>query len=106
MVTNYLGEVLTVPSATVTAPEAPTNANTEDPEANYEICDRTGFRVPAGTLKKEWNGLMVRPESWESRHPQDLIRGRPERDGGSPRPEQADRFIEDLYPNGVQSSDL
>lgn len=39
------------------------------------ICDMTGFRVLASRTKKQWNGLIVRNESWEPRHPQDFVRG-------------------------------
>ena len=77
-----------------------TNATTDVP-TNYEICERTGFRVKPGTLVKEWDGVMVRPESYEPRHPQDFVRSRPEAQRGSVRPEQTDQFIDDLYPSGV-----
>lgn len=80
------------------------NSNTFDGVTNYEICDRTGFKVPAGTLVKEWNGAMVRPESWEPRHPQDFVRGRTETPKGSPRPEPTDTFIADNAQ--VSASDL
>jgi len=73
---------------------ANSNATTDVP-SNYEICDRTGFRVLPGQLVREWNGAMVRRESWEARHPQDFVRGRAERQRGSPRPEPADTFIAD-----------
>ena len=96
-----------IPSATVTAPEAPTNSDaTTNVPINFEICERSGFRVKPGTLIKEWNGVMVRPELWEARHPQDFVRSKPDRLKGSVRPEQKDRFIEDLFPNDVQPSDL
>ena len=79
-----------------------TNSNgTTDVPANYEVCERTGFRVKPGELVKEWDGTMVRPESWEARHPQDFIRIRAERQRGSENPEPADVFIEDAYPSGV-----
>ena len=46
---------------------------------NKAICDRTGFTLPASKLKKTWDGLWVRKESWEPRHPQDFAgRARPE----------------------------
>ena len=41
----------------------------------YRICDRTGFKIRSGKTKKEWNGRIVRKESWEPRQPQDLVRG-------------------------------
>lgn len=77
------------------AEDGPQNVNVVDIPSNDEICDRTGFKVPRGTLRKEWNGAMVRPESWEPRHPQDFVRARPEHPKGSPRPEQPDVFIQD-----------
>jgi len=86
---------------------APTNTDAIEIASNYEICDRSGFKVKAGSLKKEWNGLMVKPEYLEARHPQDFVRVPPEREKGSPRPEQEDQFIDDdVYPNGVSSDDL
>ena len=74
-----------------------TNTSAEAGVTNNLICDRTGFRVPVSEgLKREWNGRMVRKQSWEPRHPQDYIRARTtEESKGSPRPEQADVFISD-----------
>ena len=46
---------------------------------NNVICDRTGFKMKASDCRMEWNGLFVRRESWEERHPQDLLRGFPDR---------------------------
>ncbi len=74
--------------------------------SEYEICDRTGFKLRIGSLTKEWTGVMVRPESWERRHPQDFVRGVSDHKEGSPRPEPADRFIDDEYPAGVTVDDL
>jgi len=39
------------------------------------ICDRCGFLFKASELKKEWNGLMVCRDDFETRHPQDFLRG-------------------------------
>lgn len=41
----------------------------------YQICDQSGFKVRATKTKKQWNGYVVRKQSWEARHPQDLVRG-------------------------------
>lgn len=96
-----LAGVLVLPGAVVVLILGPltgtdiVNANAISIASNDEICDRTGFKVIAGTLKREWTGAMVRPESWESRHPQDFVRSRPEKPRGSPRPEQDDSFIDD-----------
>ena len=46
------------------------------PGSFYRIDDRTGFKVRAERTKKEWNGLIVREQSWEPRQPQDFVRGR------------------------------
>ena len=84
----------------ITNPDATTNV-----PVNYEICDLTGFRVVPGSLKLTWNKYAVRKKSWEERHPQDYLRAIPERrKKGSKRPEQDDRFIEDLYPDDVDPS--
>lgn len=71
------------------------NDSAEAGVTNYLICDRTCFRVPVSVgLRREWNGSMVRPQSWEARHPLDIIRSRPhERSRGSPRPEVVDSFV-------------
>lgn len=77
------------------AADGPQNSNATDVPSHYEICDRTGFKLPRGTLKREWNGVMVRPQSWEPRHLQDFVRSTPDAQKGSPRPEQTDVFIQD-----------
>lgn len=81
------------------------NGNADVFPSNYEICERTGFRVRRGGLVKEWNGTMVRPESFEPRHPQDFVRAIAEQLEGSPRPEQDDRFIGEDVPQ-VTAADL
>ncbi len=68
------------------------------------ICDRTGFKIKSGRSRKEWTGQTVRSQSWESRHPQDLIRSIPDRqDVPDPNPEQPDTF---LAVGDVSASDL
>ena len=57
-------------------------------------CDRTGFKIKASSSKEEWNGFVVRKESFERRQPQDLLRGFP--DNQSPnisRPGTGDTFL-------------
>jgi hypothetical protein len=54
------------------------------------ICDVCGQKYKAEQLRKRWDGLMVCPEDWEMRHPQDLIRPIKERNSvpwTRPRPE-------------------
>jgi hypothetical protein len=79
------------------------NATTSVP-SNYEQCDYTGFRQLPGSLKMTWNKNAVRRKSWESRHPQEKARNIPEKKKGSRRPEQPDRFIEDI--GTVNAEDL
>lgn len=81
-----------VPSGTF-GDYSPTNANAVPHPSNYEICDKSGFRFPAGTLVKQWDGLMVHPRYLDHRHPQEFVRGVPERPRPSVRPEQPDEFV-------------
>jgi len=71
-------------------------------ESNYEVCQRTGFRVPRGTLLLEWTGLWVCPEVWEARHPNERDRGRSHErahEPGNPEPD-------DVFVGTVTASDL
>lgn len=43
------------------------------------LCDVCGFKFKANELRKRWDGFMVCEADYEERHPQDLIRIRPER---------------------------
>lgn len=38
------------------------------------VCDRCGFEFKASELRRDWQGLMVCPEDFERRHPQEFIR--------------------------------
>lgn len=98
---------------TVYDPTALHNFDATTLESDQEIghvaqelfCDRSGFRVSlAEGLQKTWDGLMVRAEDWEPRHPLDFIRSRTtEKHKGSPRPEGDDVF---LATNAVAGDDL
>ena len=60
----------------------------------WRICDRTGFRVPASQTTKEWNGLIVRSDLAELRHPQDFVRAKRENMRvPDPRPPPVDAYI-------------
>lgn len=68
------------------------------------ICERTGKKIKASQSRKEWTNAIVRKESWEPRHPQDLLRSKPDRQQvPDPRTEQEDVF---LTTNQVQPEDL
>lgn len=67
-------------------------------------CDRTGFKIKASDAKKEWNGFVVRKESYERRQPQDLLRGFPDNQSVAvSRPGTGDEFIDvtDVNPNDL-----
>ena len=36
----------------------------------YGISDRSGFRYRLKDMRKEWTGLLVGKDEWESKHPQ------------------------------------
>ena len=74
------------------------------PGSYNQICDRTGFKVKDTWTKKEWTGQTVRTQSWEERHPQDLIRSVQDRQHvDDPNPEPPNVFLTD---NQVVASDL
>jgi hypothetical protein len=67
------------------------------------ICDVCGFKYKSNELKQRWDGLMVCPEDWEQRHPQELIR--PIQDQNRlpwTRPEGTNQFIASCTPTGRQ----
>jgi hypothetical protein len=77
---------------------------TEEDNRPWGICDRTGFKVRHDTLRREWTGLMVRPESYDKRHPQDFVRGVPDKQSfPNPRPRPADVFVS---PGDITADDL
>lgn len=60
----------------------------------YRICDRTGFKVPASETVKQWNGLVVRKQSAEPRHPQQFVRGRADKQSVPlPRPRSIEEYV-------------
>ena len=80
---------------------------TTDVPVNYVICDRTGFKMYArghGSGVKEYYGSLVRPKSYEPKHPQDDIGSHgPDNHKGPKRPEANDVF---LAVNEVKAADL
>jgi hypothetical protein len=63
----------------------------------YRYCDRCGFERRNYDTKKEWTGLIVcADECYETRHPQDNVRGvKDQQKVPNPRPEPADYFLTD-----------
>jgi hypothetical protein len=62
-------------------------------------CQRCGFTFPSGEIRKEWTGLHVCSNCWESKHPQLLIKIREE----TARPSFINR---DSITNYVQFCDI
>jgi hypothetical protein len=73
------------------------NSNASAEPSDYEICQASGFKFPAGVLVKQWDGLMVHPRFLDHRHPQEFVRGRPERPRPSRSPEVTDEFLVTSY---------
>lgn len=68
------------------------------------ICMRCGFEFALSELRKEWTGLLVCRSDFDRRHPQDFVRGVPDRQAvRNPSPEPADVF---LSPGDVTADDL
>jgi hypothetical protein len=62
------------------------------------VCERSGFTVWASDTVRQWDGLIVRKDLAEERHPQDFLRAR--RDNmrvPDPRPEPTPVFVGPLY---------
>ena len=56
------------------------NKHTANPDFksgdSWVVCDLCGMDIYASDSKKRWDGLLVCPEDWEVRHPQDFVRSR------------------------------
>lgn len=60
----------------------------------WRICDRCGFKKRASQTYKTWDGLYVCYEDFETRHPQDFVRGRKDHQNVTdPRPEPVANVI-------------
>lgn len=80
----------------------PDNPNATTEPSNYLVCQRSGFRVSVEEgLKRTWDGLFVRQEDWEPRHPQSFVRARAEKQRGSYSPEPEDIFVSNPVSSGT-----
>lgn len=62
---------------------------------HYVICDSCGFKMRASEVRKRWDGLIVCRDDWETRHPQDFVKGKRDRQAvPNGRPEPPDTFID------------
>lgn len=68
------------------------------------ICQRSGFKVNADELVREWTGLLVHHRFVDTRNPQDLLRAvKEDRPPRVVSPEPSDVFVSG---NGPSQSDL
>lgn len=69
-----------------------------DPGNHWVVCDVCGFDIRVKDIKERWDGLMVCPEDYELRHPQDFVRATDEDNSakGPVRTEPSSNFITDL----------
>lgn len=74
------------------------------------ICQRCGFKFKSDQITKEWTGLLVCRECFETRHPQDFLRGRAEiQKVPFTAPEPTDTFVTVNYVAstvGTQGNDI
>lgn len=64
------------------------------PGDHWVLCDRSGRKVRSSETAREWNGLRVHVSEFETRHPQDFVRGRIDRQRVyDPRPEPTDNLL-------------
>ena len=78
--------------------------NNYRPGDNWVLCDVCGFKHYASDTRKRWDGLRVCRADYETRDPQDFVKGRKDQQRVSvSRPEPADTFVS---PNDVKADDL
>jgi len=62
------------------------------------ICDSCGRKIKAKDSRKRWDGLIVCPEDYEQRHPQDFVRARQDKiTVPYTRPRPTDIFVDVVY---------
>lgn len=60
----------------------------------WRVCDVCGFEYRASQTFKRWDGLITCQTDWEPRHPQDMVRGKSDRQRVfEPRPEANDTYV-------------
>jgi len=95
------------------------NKHTSNPDYksgdNWLTCDVCGMDIYASDSKKSWDGLIVCPEDWEMRHPQDFVRARKDKIAATivrSEPEErevditySDQGADDTIPSGTFNED-
>ena len=66
------------------------------------ICAVCGFKYKASQLQKRWDGIYVCASDFESRHPQDFVRARPDQHPlPFTSPEPSDLFTSVTYDSSI-----
>lgn len=59
------------------------------------ICQVCGWKKPSDQIKRRWDGVLVCEEDFETRHPQEFVRPRPdEQKVPFTNPEPTDTFVD------------
>lgn len=62
------------------------------------ICDVCGKKIKSGQARKRWDGFIVCPDDYETRHSQDFVRARQDKISVPfTRPRPVDVFVEVAY---------
>jgi hypothetical protein len=73
----------------------------------YIICDVTGFKIRRSEAVRTWDGLLVRRDQADPRHPQEFVRARADLQAvPEPRPQPADYFLteNEVTPDSLERS--
>jgi len=72
----------------------------------WMICDICGFKYRRSVMRKNYKGQVVCPEDFESRHPQELVKGIVSKmQVSNARPEPPEIYAPE-YPNQITDNDL
>lgn len=73
---------------------SPFGADSYRTGGTWAICDECGRKFRLSDLRRRWDKALVCPQDFESRHPQDFVRGKADRikAPGQVRPEASDTF--------------
>lgn len=85
------------------------------PGDNWVECEVCGMDIYASDSKRRWDGVLVCPEDYELRHPQDFVRARKDKitaDISSSQPEEvsvapdlSDQGADNTIPEGTFNED-
>lgn len=72
------------------------------PGEHWVQCDICACHIYASDAKERWDGMIVCPDDWEPRQPQDFVRGRQDKiSADEPRRPDRDLFLETCPPGAI-----